>query len=174
MKFSAQEECGLRCLTAIGAKGPNGTMTIPELSENEGMSQPHVAKIMSLLKKSGYVTSTRGQIGGYALSRPAREVSVGQVLADMGGRLYDAGYCDRHTGVKEVCVHKEGNDCRLSLLWNRIQAAVDHATHNISLQDLIDGTVPEFANVTFVSNGVAHKNTLNGVVANKVPVQPPK
>ena len=70
MKFSTQEEYGLRCLLQIARKGPGGSVTIPEVSRLEGLSQTNVAKMLMILRKEGFIVSTRGQSGGYAISRP--------------------------------------------------------------------------------------------------------
>ena len=37
MKLSSQEEYGLRCLLRIARKGDGGSLTIPEISEVEGI-----------------------------------------------------------------------------------------------------------------------------------------
>ncbi|ARU39689.1 hypothetical protein CCB80_00435 [Armatimonadetes bacterium Uphvl-Ar1] len=63
MKFSAQEEYGLRCLIALARKGVGQSMTIPEISDQEGLTSSHVAKILAILRRSGFVASTRGQSG---------------------------------------------------------------------------------------------------------------
>ncbi len=96
MKFSAQEEYGLRCLLQIAKAGDGASLAIPEISRLEGLSQANVAKLMRLLRKGSYVIASRGQSGGYTLGRCPSEIAVGEVLASLGGRLYDAGFCDRH------------------------------------------------------------------------------
>lgn len=156
MKYSAQEEFALRLLLAIAKEGPGAGLTIPELSQREGMSQPHVAKIMSLLRKSKFVKSTRGHIGGYLLAREPHEIVLGDVMSELGGRLYDAGFCYRHTGTQDCCNHIN-EDCSLRSLWNRIQTAVDAITYRLTLQDLIDGTCGDGGSVTFLSDPAARR-----------------
>ncbi len=53
MKFSTQEEYGLRLLLRIGKDNSDNGMTIPELSELEGLSEANVAKILRILKARG-------------------------------------------------------------------------------------------------------------------------
>ena len=60
MKMTSQEEYGLRCLLRLGREGPGASLTISELSRQEGISSPNVAKMMHILRKAGLVTSTRG------------------------------------------------------------------------------------------------------------------
>ena len=86
MKFSAQEEYGLRCLLQIARLGPDGSMTIPEISRIEGLTPTHVAKLTMILRKGGFLSSTRGQAGGYALARSPEKIIVGEVLEALGGK----------------------------------------------------------------------------------------
>ncbi len=135
MKFSTQEEYGLRCLVAI-AQQENNFMTIPELSDHEGLSESHVAKILSILRKAGFVKSARGQLGGYSLARHPSELILRDILEALGGRLYGDVFCERHTGIMESCVHE--NDCTLRPLWSSLQTAIDGVLGRYSLQDLVD------------------------------------
>ena len=71
MKFSTQEEYGLRLLLRIAkSDSPNG-LTIPEISELEGLSTANVGKILRMMRLAGYIESARGQTGGYKLKKPA-------------------------------------------------------------------------------------------------------
>lgn len=136
MKFSAQEEYGLRCLLQIGRTGPGGSLTIPEISKLEGLTQTHVAKLLMILRKEGFVSSTRGQAGGYTLARPAKEISVGDVLEALGGKLYDEEFCGKHAGQLSICTHAV--DCSVRSLWQLIQGSVDRVLDPLSLADLIE------------------------------------
>lgn len=132
MKFSAQEEYGLRCLVTVGRKAG---ITIPEISRHEGLTEAHVAKLLMILRQGEFVTSTRGQTGGYALSRPAELINVNDVLAHLGGRLYDEEFCGKHSGKGDVCAHSFA--CTIRSLWSRVQDAVDAVLDEISLADII-------------------------------------
>ena len=138
MKLTSQEEYGLRCLLRVGRAGPEGSITISELSRSEGISEPNVAKMMRVLRTAGLVQSTRGQSGGYALARPAGKIPVGEVLAALGGRLYEASFCDTHAGVERLCTHMP--DCSIRSVWKLVQRAVDEVLEKITLKDLL---VPE-------------------------------
>lgn len=135
MKLSTQEEYGLRCLLRVGSVAPEGSLTIPELAKAEGMSEANVAKMMRMLRKGGFVRSTRGQSGGYTLARNPGEIAVGHVLAVLGGRIYDAKFCGTHTGVSPSCAHD--SDCSIRLVWKTIQGAVDDVLARLSLKDLL-------------------------------------
>ena len=145
MKFSAQEEYGLRCLLRIARSGDS--MTIPEIARVEGLSQTHVAKLLMILRKDGFIASTRGQSGGYTLSRAASQINVGEVLACLGGKLYDDEFCARHAGQFSICQHAV--DCSVKSLWQVIQGAVDHVLRDLTLADMISKG-DAISNVTFM------------------------
>jgi len=148
MKFSAQEEYGLRCLLQI-ARLPSGqSMTIPEIGKLEGLTQPHVAKLMMILRKGGFITSTRGQAGGYTLARSPDMIVLGDVLNALGGRLYDEEFCGKHSGHNSICTH--AIDCSVRSVWQVVQTAVDDVVFKINLADLMVSETPA-TNVRFYS-----------------------
>ncbi|HVR70916.1 MAG TPA: Rrf2 family transcriptional regulator [Vicinamibacteria bacterium] len=135
MKLSAQEEYGLRCLVRLGMQPPGGSLTIAELSRLEAISAPNVAKMMRLLRRAGLVLSARGKDGGYTLARPADRVGVGEVLAVLGGRIFDTRFCERHSGAVALCTHMP--DCSIRSVWRRLQEAVDGVLDRLTLKDLL-------------------------------------
>jgi len=135
MKFSAQEEYGLRLLLRIGKDNSENGMTIPELSHLEGLSEANVAKILRILRLAGFVESSRGQTGGYKLSRESKEIKVADVLAVLGGKLYEPSFCELHSGVESICTNSI--DCSIRSLWKTVQTMLDQLLNKISLQDLL-------------------------------------
>ncbi|MGH9414311.1 MAG: RrF2 family transcriptional regulator, partial [Terriglobales bacterium] len=135
MKFSSQEEYGLRCLLRLGRQHQCGSLTIPEISRLEGISPAYVGKLMRVLRHSGLVVSARGQAGGYALARPPQTIAVGEALAVLGGRLYAPGFCADHAGDERVCTHSV--DCSLRSLWRSLQLVLDQVLDKTSLRDLL-------------------------------------
>ena len=135
MKVSAQEEYGMRCLLRIGScETPEG-LTIPDISRMEGLSPANVAKLLRILRLGGFIESARGRSGGYKLARPADQIAIGEVLAVLGGRIYNQTFCDSHTGMNSVCNHII--DCSMRSLWRSIQSAVDAVLGKITLKDMI-------------------------------------
>ena len=153
MKFSTQEEYGLRCLLQIARRGAGASCTIPEIAKAEGLSPTHVAKILMLLRREGFVKSTRGQAGGYLLGCDPATTTVGSVLEAMGGKLYDGAFCVRHRGALDVCTHDV--DCGVRSLWKRVQIAIDSVVDRITLADMLaDGALESTkSNVVFHAAG---------------------
>jgi|CXWL01.1.fsa_nt_gi Rrf2 family protein len=135
MKLSAQEEYGLRCLLTLARAEPGSSQTIPQIAESERISGPNVAKLLRVLKRGGFVVALRGQSGGYALSRPAGQINVGDALACLGGRIFDAGFCGRHSSATRGCGHN--SDCSVRSVWKLVQRAVDDVLSRLTLADLL-------------------------------------
>ena len=142
MKFSTQEEYGLRCLIQIAKQGADDALTIQEIGRREGLTTPHVAKLLMILRKTGFIKSTRGQSGGYTIARDPRTILVGEALAALGGKLYDDRFCERHVGTHDVCSHSVG--CSVRDLWEDVQTAIDSVVNRITLADLIRQSNVEF------------------------------
>ena len=136
MKLSAQEEYGLRCLLQLANCKSKQSLTIPEIGQLEGISTHNVAKLLRILRQAGFVESVRGQHGGYTLAIASDRIVIGEVLAVLGGRLYEPGFCDHFTGSEECCQHSS-TECSVRALWGRVQQAVDQVLRQTTLQDLL-------------------------------------
>jgi Rrf2 family protein len=153
MKLSSNEEYGLRCLLRLGYEGPGASLTLPEISQAEGVSEAYAAKIMRILRRGGFVKSARGKIGGYTLARPAGQIVVGDVIDELGGRFFESDFCDRHAGQMETCTHS-GVDCSVRSLWKALQVVVDEVLRKTTLQDLMREEKPIPALITNLGGGI--------------------
>lgn len=136
MKVTAQEEYGLRCLLQVAAAPAGAPVTLTEIARREGMSVPHVAKLMGALRQGGLVESVRGRAGGYVLARAPEQVSVLEVLMGLGERLFDSEYCTRYHGTNdEACVHASG--CSIRSVWSRVESIVSDVLRRTTIADLL-------------------------------------
>jgi Rrf2 family protein len=136
MKLSSQEEYGLRCLLHLARNECDASLTIPEISQAEGISHHNVGKLLRILRQAGFVESERGQHGGYILARAPEHIVVADVLNALGGRLFDPSFCDQHSGAEENCAHTL-SACSVRALWSRLQDAVDSVLRELTLRDLL-------------------------------------
>jgi len=134
MKITAQEEYGLRILIRIACCKDAAGLSIPQLSETEGLSSHYVAKLTRVLRMGGFINSTPGLKGGYVLAKPAREIGIKQVLKVLGGVLFDQDFCGQHAGSLRLCTNSV--DCSARSLWQMIQFTVDQLLDKITLYDL--------------------------------------
>ncbi len=135
MKFSTQEEFGMRLLLRIAKRDSTHGLTIPEISELEGISIANAGKILRILRLASFIESARGQTGGYKLKKPANEIIVNDVMTALGGKLYESGFCDLHAGIENICTNTI--DCSIRSLWRTIQRMIDDVLSQITLQDLL-------------------------------------
>lgn len=110
-------------------------MSIPRLSEAEGLSSHYVAKLARVLRMSGLINSTPGYKGGYILARPASEIIINDVLKALGGVLFDKRFCGLHAGSLRLCTNSV--DCSARSLWQMIQVTMDQLLNRITLADLL-------------------------------------
>ena len=143
MKITAQEEIGVRILIRIAACNEADGMSIPQLSEAEGISDHYVAKITRILRMEGFINSRPGNKGGYVLARPAREININQVLKALGGALFDNAFCGIHAGTLNLCTNSV--DCSARSLWKMVQFRVDELLDRVYLSDLV-GTEKQSGN----------------------------
>ncbi|PIW70658.1 MAG: transcriptional regulator [Ignavibacteriales bacterium CG12_big_fil_rev_8_21_14_0_65_30_8] len=135
MKFSSQEEYGIRLLIRIGkSDSPNG-LTIPEISELEGLSTANVAKILRILRLGKFVESARGQTGGYKLAREPKDIKISNVMNALGGKLFEDDFCNSHSGALNICTNSV--DCSVRSLWSTIQNMLDGVLSKVTLEDLL-------------------------------------
>lgn len=79
MKISLYTDNSLRLLVFLAAN-PDGLPSIGEIAGRLGLSHNHLAKIAHDLRRAGYIEAVRGRGGGIRLARPAREITLGEVL----------------------------------------------------------------------------------------------
>lgn len=139
MRFTAQEEYGLRCLLQLARAAETSddkpVMTIVEIAEAESLSPAYAAKLLRILRQAKLVGSLRGHQGGYRLARPADQISMAEVLGALDGKLYTDEFCDKYAGNDDACVHLE--NCSLRSLWGGLERLVYRILDECKLADLL-------------------------------------
>lgn len=135
MKINKQDEYGIRILIRLARGDRDAGLSIPQLSELEQMSQPYVAKLTRQLRLAGFIESTRGQRGGYVLSKPASMINMKDVICSLGGLEMAKETCEEMDGQFKFCT--KSVDCSMKSLWTIVQYSLDKVLETITLQDLI-------------------------------------
>lgn len=136
MKITSQEEYGLRVLIRIAGCNSAAGLSIPQLSEEEGITSHYVAKLTRLLRMAGFINSTKGTKGGYILARPASEIVINDVLKALGGAIYSEHFKPSVDGGLELCTNSV--DCTARSLWQMIQFTVDQLLNQVTLHSLVN------------------------------------
>ena len=81
MKLTTQTDYALRTLMYLATRTTRAN--VADISELFGISVNHVAKVVNLLARHGYIRSIRGVGGGIELGKAPEEISVGAVISLM-------------------------------------------------------------------------------------------
>lgn len=143
MKVSRKTEYGLRAMVALAMMaGTERPVPLREVAESEVIPEPFLDQIMAKLRRAGFVSSVRGAGGGYQLSRPASEISVGALVRLLEGSLAPiACISDDGMGLPEsVCDLYQA--CHTRNVWMRVTVAVTNALDALTLADVMQDAVP--------------------------------
>jgi Rrf2 family protein len=135
MKISALEEYGLRCMLQLARAKDGKSLTINEIAEEEGLTVANARKLMMVLREAGLVESVRGRLGGYTLKGNPSQITLGQIIDALGGRMFDEEFCGRFTGDVNLCVNSGA--CSVRSLWGVLDSVVSGVLHRLRLSDLI-------------------------------------
>ena len=135
MKITAQEEYGLRCIVQLASSPPGKPLKGSEIARREGLSYPYADKLLHILKKAGLVKGFRGIKGGYALARPAEQITLGDVCRALGGFQASEDICRRYTGDLKTCIHDD--DCGIRPIWEGITGYVIEVMDSISVSQIL-------------------------------------
>lgn len=113
------------------ARSPEPSLhTARELAGGTQLPPATVGKVLRALLDHRLVTSHRGMKGGYALARPAREISVAQIISAFEGPI---GFTECNTAPG--CCDLEPS-CTVRYNSGVIGKALQHALESIRLSDL--------------------------------------
>ena len=77
----------LRSLLYLAEDRGAAPVQLARIAETQRVPPKYLELIMLELKKAGLIRSTRGPKGGYALARPAEEISFGEIVRAMEGPI---------------------------------------------------------------------------------------
>lgn len=86
MKFTTQTDFALRTLMYLATRTERAN--VADVARLFGISVHHVAKVVNLLARYGYVRSLRGVGGGIELARLPEEIRLGDVIERFEGNLH--------------------------------------------------------------------------------------
>ena len=133
MKLSTKGRYGLRAMIDLAQYGGEGPVSIASIAARQRISENYLEQLIAKLRRAGLVKGLRGAGGGYLLSRPPEEVSVGDILRALEGNLNPVecpglagdGSCDG----ADLCVAK--------YVWKRINESVNRTVDEMKLCDLV-------------------------------------
>lgn len=130
MRLSKQTEYGLRAIVHLAGAGPRKYVQSRDLARAEGLPTKFLEAILLSLRRGGFLESKVGRDGGYRLSRPPREIRVGELVRQMEGRLTVRDEQRRDDLLPgELAVH---------LLNEKLTEATDDVLDTMTLEQLLE------------------------------------
>lgn len=132
----------LSCMSR-GRGGDNGSADPPvvhtasELSEQAGLPEPVVGKILKQLTKAGLLVSRRGARGGYFLAKAPERITATDVICALEGPLALTHCSETRT---DLCQREE--ECQMGGHWQRISRTINDTLASVTLADLASANPP--------------------------------
>jgi Rrf2 family protein len=141
MRVSAKADYAVRAALELAAASGTAAGVRPlkreQISAAQKIPSKFLETIMLELKHAGIVKSTRGAGGGYALARPAEDISVADVIRAVDGPLANV------RGERVESVEYEGAATSLRDLWVAVRASLRRVLESTSLADVVEGDLPD-------------------------------
>ncbi len=102
------------------------------IAQRQELSLPFLEQIFNKLKRAGIVSSVRGPKGGYIITRPCDQVTVGDVLRLTDGTFYAVAREDPGSASSALKADARMN----SLLWKHLSDQITNFMDTITLADL--------------------------------------
>jgi Rrf2 family transcriptional regulator, cysteine metabolism repressor len=142
MMFSTKAEYGVRVMVELArhADGAHGTpIPLAEIAEHDGLPLAYLEHLVARLRKAGLVDSRRGSRGGYLLARPAREITMAEVVEALEGSIAPIECISEAADGSIVCARESDahHVCPTKLLWTRVRLSIVRTLRETTLADLV-------------------------------------
>lgn len=138
MRFSKKSEYALRAALILADRPPNKTLQIQELSGISGVSVKFLEQILLAMKKEGILRSKRGVGGGYQLDRPARSITLGEVI-----RVMDGDLCNLSSTTTAHDTPEYAGSSGLQTRFSEIDVQINQILNDTSLEEILSLNRPK-------------------------------
>ncbi|MDQ1359251.1 MAG: hypothetical protein QOJ52_1594 [Acidimicrobiaceae bacterium] len=135
MQISARADYAIRALAELAAAGA-GPVKSERLAHSQQIPAKFLENILSELRHASILLSQRGAEGGYWLARPAREITMADIIRAVDGPLANV------RGQRPETLDYQGAAARLSDVWIAVRASLRSVLEQVTLADLVDGPLP--------------------------------
>ena len=133
MKLSTRARYALRMMIAIAQRTKDGeNVSLTSVAQQTQLSKPYLEQLAIGLKKQYLIHGSAGKGGGYLLSKPADQITLGQIVESAIGPI-NITVC---TGDPDFCLKVDVCECRV--VYQIINNRISNVLSEISLADLAD------------------------------------
>lgn len=130
VRVSAKADYALRAMLELAAAG--GLVKAEQLASAQAIPRKFLETILLELRHEELVVSQRGVEGGYALARPAAEITVADVIRAVEGPIATV------RGSRPEDVTYAGSAAALQPLWLELRASMRDVLEGATLAELVD------------------------------------
>lgn len=136
--ISARTDYAVRAMLVLAAAQlhDGAQMSAEEVATGQGLPKKFLEAILADLRRGGLVTSARGASGGYSLSLPAADITLGDVF-----RVVDGPLAEVH-GLRPHETAYLGVAADLPTVWVAVRASLRKVLDEVSLAALVAGRLP--------------------------------
>jgi Rrf2 family transcriptional regulator, cysteine metabolism repressor len=131
VRISAKGEYAIKAMVDLALHDGPDLQPIQDIAARQSIPQRYLEQVLLQLKRSGFLYARRGSSGGYRLSRPPDQITVGALLRAVEGPS-PATEAPRRGGRGAAPEDSAG----LGELWREIDRAVAEVVDRTSLEDL--------------------------------------
>ena len=132
MKLSMRSDYGARAVIDLARHYNRGPVQSADIAARQAIPEAYLEQLLTTLRKSGLIRSTRGPHGGHELARPPAEIRFAEVIAALEGPLVpldclnDADAC----AVSPTCGMRE--------VWQEVMASTQRILEATTIEDLVE------------------------------------
>jgi Rrf2 family transcriptional regulator, iron-sulfur cluster assembly transcription factor len=139
MRLSTKGRYSVTAMLDIAIHDRAGPVTLADISQCQGISLSYLEQLFARLRKSGLVKGVRGPGGGYRLSRPASQISIGDIIRAVDESV-DVTRCEG----RGDCLN--GEACLTHELWTELSHRLYQFLDGITLSQFVDRPgIPELS-----------------------------
>ncbi len=132
MRLSTRGRYGIHAMYDLAVTYETGPQPLKAIAERQSVPEAYLEQLMAPLRREGLIKSVRGAQGGYLLSRPPSEITVGQVLRTLEGDL-EITEC---LNEEDACDKSGG--CPTRKVWKKVRDGLNSIVDGITLQDMLE------------------------------------
>lgn len=132
MKLSTKGRYGVRLMIDLALHYGEGPILLKDIAERQGISEKYLWHLVDSLKISGFVNSTRGSHGGYALAKRPSEVNLNDIVSVLEGKLCLVD-C-----VENPSICKRSQTCAARDVWEEVSEKIAKTLETITLQNMVE------------------------------------
>lgn len=127
--ISKKSNYAIRALFELALRPSSEAANVRSLAKTQDIPVRFLEVILNELKQGGFVLSVRGKSGGYLLSKPAEDISIGQIIQ----------FLEQNQNTESPSLSRpHPGEFVFNTLMSNINQAIGDVCDNTSLKDMME------------------------------------